>query len=64
MAEAALKLDPANREANRIIGSVYAALAEQRQASARGRARSSTCRGRLPRSNAPARTAAATSASS
>ena len=31
MAEAALKQDPANREANRIIGSVYAALAEQRQ---------------------------------
>jgi tetratricopeptide (TPR) repeat protein len=31
MAEAALAQDPANREANRIIGSVYAALAEQRQ---------------------------------
>lgn len=31
MAEAALKQDPANREANRIIGSVYAALAEQHQ---------------------------------
>jgi tetratricopeptide (TPR) repeat protein len=32
MAEAALEKDPANREANRIIGSVFAALAEQRQA--------------------------------
>jgi tetratricopeptide (TPR) repeat protein len=31
MAEAALDKDPANREANRIIGSVFAALAEQRQ---------------------------------
>jgi tetratricopeptide (TPR) repeat protein len=31
MAEAALEKDPANREANRIIGSVFAALAEQRQ---------------------------------
>ena len=31
MAEAALGKDPANREANRIIGSVFAALAEQRQ---------------------------------
>ena len=30
MAEAALKHDPANLEANRILGSVYAALAEQR----------------------------------
>jgi tetratricopeptide (TPR) repeat protein len=32
MAEAALAKEPANREANRIIGSVFAALAEQRQA--------------------------------
>ena len=32
MAEAALEKDPSNREANRIIGSVFAALAEQRQA--------------------------------
>ena len=32
MAEEALKLDPENREANRILGSVYAALAEQHQA--------------------------------
>jgi tetratricopeptide (TPR) repeat protein len=31
MAEAALKLDPANREANRIIGSVYAAFADSKQ---------------------------------
>ncbi len=31
MAEGALEKDPANREANRIIGSVFAALAEQRQ---------------------------------
>ena len=31
MAETALKQDPSNREANRIIGSVYAALVEQRQ---------------------------------
>jgi tetratricopeptide (TPR) repeat protein len=31
MADAALRQDPGNREANRIIGSVYAALAEQRQ---------------------------------
>jgi tetratricopeptide (TPR) repeat protein len=31
MAETALEQDPSNREANRIIGSVYAALAEQRQ---------------------------------
>src|SRR5688572_13782255 len=31
MAETALKQDPSNREANRITGSVYAALAEQRQ---------------------------------
>ena len=31
MAETALEKDPANREANRIIGSVFAALAEQRQ---------------------------------
>jgi len=31
MAEAALKKDASNREANRIIGSVYAALVEQRQ---------------------------------
>jgi tetratricopeptide (TPR) repeat protein len=31
MAEAALKQDPANREANRIIGSVFATLAEQRK---------------------------------
>ena len=30
-AEAGLALDPANREANRILGSVYAALSEQRQ---------------------------------
>lgn len=30
-AETALGLDPANREANRILGSVYAALSEQRQ---------------------------------
>ena len=30
-AEAALQRDPANREANRIIGTVYAALNEQRQ---------------------------------
>lgn len=30
-AEAALTRDPANREANRILGSVYAALTEQRQ---------------------------------
>ena len=30
-AEAALKIDPANREANRILGSVLAALGEQRQ---------------------------------
>lgn len=31
-AEEALKLDPGNREANRIIGSIYASLAEQRRA--------------------------------
>jgi tetratricopeptide (TPR) repeat protein len=31
MAEAALKLDPANREANRILGTVYASLSEQRR---------------------------------
>jgi len=31
MAEAALQKDPANREANRILGSIYAALAGQRQ---------------------------------
>jgi protein O-GlcNAc transferase len=31
MAEAALKLDPANREANRITGSVYAAFADAKQ---------------------------------
>lgn len=31
MAETALKQDPSNREANRIIGSIYAALVEQRQ---------------------------------
>ena len=31
MAETALEKDPVNREANRIIGSVFAALAEQRQ---------------------------------
>jgi len=30
-AEAALQLDPANREANRVLGSVYAALTEQRR---------------------------------
>src|SRR5919112_3626937 len=30
-AEAALKVDPQNREANRILGSVLAALAEQKQ---------------------------------
>jgi tetratricopeptide (TPR) repeat protein len=30
-AEGAIKRDPANREANRILGSVYAALGEQRQ---------------------------------
>ena len=30
-AEGALKKDPRNREANRILGSIYAALAEQRQ---------------------------------
>jgi tetratricopeptide (TPR) repeat protein len=30
-AEAALKQDPANHEANKILGSVYAALSEQRQ---------------------------------
>jgi tetratricopeptide (TPR) repeat protein len=30
-AEAALKIDPANREANRILGTVLAALGEQRQ---------------------------------
>jgi tetratricopeptide (TPR) repeat protein len=32
MAEAALQKDPANREANRILGSIYAAFAGQRQA--------------------------------
>lgn len=31
-AEAALRIDPVNREANRILGSVLAALSEQRQA--------------------------------
>ncbi|MGH2604724.1 MAG: tetratricopeptide repeat protein, partial [Dehalococcoidia bacterium] len=31
MAEAALQKDPANREANRILGSIYAAFAGQRQ---------------------------------
>jgi tetratricopeptide (TPR) repeat protein len=31
-AEQALKLDPRNREANRILGSIYAALADQRRA--------------------------------
>ena len=36
MAEAALKQDSSNREANRIIGSVYAALADQRQALRQG----------------------------
>ena len=36
-AEAALQRDPANREANRILGSVYAALSEQRQAVPSGR---------------------------
>src|SRR5689334_19959665 len=30
-AEAALQRDPANREANRIVGTVYAALSEQRR---------------------------------
>ena len=30
-AEEALKKDPRNREANRILGSIFAALAEQRQ---------------------------------
>jgi tetratricopeptide (TPR) repeat protein len=30
-AEEALKIDPQNREANRIVGSIYAALAEQRR---------------------------------
>jgi tetratricopeptide (TPR) repeat protein len=30
-AEAAIRIDPANREANRIVGSILAALAEQRQ---------------------------------
>ena len=38
-AEDALKVDPKNREANRILGSVLAALAEQRQAAAAGRRR-------------------------
>lgn len=32
MAEAALELDPENREANRIIGSVYAAFSDSKQA--------------------------------
>jgi tetratricopeptide (TPR) repeat protein len=32
MAEAALKIDADNREANRILGSIYAAFADQRQA--------------------------------
>src|SRR4029453_7893970 len=31
MAEAALQHDPANREANRVLGSIYAALSEQRR---------------------------------
>src|SRR5688572_17840992 len=31
MADAALKFDPENREANRILGSIYAAFADQRQ---------------------------------
>src|SRR5215208_255826 len=30
-AEAALERDPANREANRVLGSIYAALSEQRR---------------------------------
>ena len=47
MAEAALKQDPANREANRILGSVYAALAEQRQSSSPATIPRSTCRERL-----------------
>jgi tetratricopeptide (TPR) repeat protein len=37
-AEAALKLAPANREANRVLGTVYAALSEAGQDNARGRA--------------------------
>jgi tetratricopeptide (TPR) repeat protein len=35
-AEAALTRDPENREANRILGSIYAALSEQRQPMRRG----------------------------
>lgn len=35
-AEAALQRDPRNREANRILGSIYAAFAEQKQAIRRG----------------------------
>jgi len=41
-AETALKLAPANREANRVLGTVYAALSEAGQDTARGRAGSRT----------------------
>jgi tetratricopeptide (TPR) repeat protein len=37
-AEQAVKIEPANREANRVLGLVYAALAESRDSTARGRA--------------------------
>jgi tetratricopeptide (TPR) repeat protein len=36
-AETALKIAPANREANRVLGTVYAALSESGQPAARGR---------------------------
>jgi tetratricopeptide (TPR) repeat protein len=36
-AEAALKIAPANREANRVLGTVYAAISESTDAPARGR---------------------------
>jgi tetratricopeptide (TPR) repeat protein len=41
-AETALKLAPANREANRVLGTVYAALSEAGQDTPRGRAGSRT----------------------
>jgi len=41
-AEAALKIAPTNREANRVLGTVYAALAEAAKETARGRAAASS----------------------
>ena len=64
-AEAALQRDPANREANRILGSVYAALSEQRQAvPPRRRSCPVPAPGRLPHSRRAGATPASTSISS